>query len=404
MFDNYRNLSKDARFLVYSSIFPSLAYGMFFTDLSYFLTTVQGVSYGIMGLVITLMGVSTFASSIPFGIAADKYGRKRLLVLGNVMASVVIAVFALTTNTAILLAAAVVEGTAEGAFSGSVNALLAEKASDERRTSLFSLYGFVSGIAFGVGSFIIPIVVVLELVGFTTVESHVLLYVILAGVSLASTFIILKVTESGRLKKTAATLRELLPKKSRGTIAKFVLTGAIIAFGAGMIVPLMSAWLKAQYGISDAVSGPILGVANIVIGIATLAAPPLAKRIGLINAIVLTQGVSTLFMFATPLSPNFATASFVYTLRAFLMNMANPLQQSMIMGLVAEDERGTASGLSGALWRLPNALSSYIGAFLIGAGLLAAPFFLAGLFYIASIVLFWMFFRRTRMPEESTHT
>jgi MFS family permease len=320
------------------------------------------------------------------------------------MASVVIAVFALTTNTAILLAAAVVEGTAEGAFSGSVNALLAEKASDERRTSLFSLYGFVSGIAFGVGSFIIPIVVVLELVGFTTVESHVLLYVILAGVSLASTVIILKVTESGRLKKTAATLRELLPKKSRGTIAKFVLTGAIIAFGAGMIVPLMSAWLKAQYGISDAVSGPILGVANIVIGIATLAAPPLAKRIGLINAIVLTQGVSTLFMFATPLSPNFATASFVYTLRAFLMNMANPLQQSMIMGLVAEDERGTASGLSGALWRLPNALSSYIGAFLIGAGLLAAPFFLAGLFYIASIVLFWMFFRRTRMPEESTHT
>lgn len=401
MFESYHNLSRDAKSLVYSSIFPSLAYGMFYTDLSYFLTHVQGVSYDVMGLVITLMGVSTFASSILFGIAADKYGRKRILILGNVMASVIIAVFALTNNTVILLLAAIVEGTAEGAFSASVNALLAEKAGDERRTSLFSLYGFVGGIAFGVGSFIIPVVIVFELIGFTTLDSHILLYVLLASLSLISTILMIKISESGRLKKTAATLGELLPKRSKGIIARFVLTGAIIAFGAGMIVPLMSAWFSKQYGVSDAISGPILGVANIIIGVATLAAPPLAKKIGLINAIVLTQAISTVFMFATPLSPTFPSASLVYTLRAFLMNMANPLQQSMIMGLVPENERGTASGISGALWRLPNALSSYVGAFLIGGGLLAAPFFFAGIFYVISIVLFWIFFRKTRMPEES---
>jgi hypothetical protein len=49
---------------------------------------------------------------------------------------------------------------------------------------------------------------------------------------------------------------------------------------------------------------------------------------------------------------------------------------------------------------LPNAFSTSIGASLIGLGLLATPFFLAGIFYIISIALFWVFFRRTKMPEE----
>jgi len=352
-----------------------------------------------MGIIITAMGVSTFVSSILLGIAADKYGRKKLYIIGNVIASAIIALFALTTDPIILLAAATLEGISEGAFSASGNALIAEKAGDERRTSVFSLFGFVTGIAFGIGSFMIPIVVIFEIIGFTNKESHILLYIILAALSLSSTLIMLKVSESKRL-KAKTSLKELLPKKSKDIIVKYVIASAIVAFGAGLIVPLMTAWLKLQYGVSDAISGPILGISNIVIGVATLAAPPLAKSIGLVKAIVVTQTISTIFMFITPLSPNYILASFVYTLRAFLMNMSNPLQQSMIMGLVAEDERGAASGVSAAFWRLPNALSTSIGAWLMGIRYLAAPFFLASLFYIVSIALFWYYFRKTKMPEE----
>ncbi len=402
MFNDYKGMPKEAKYLIYSGILPSLALGMFYTDLSYFLTKVQGVDIGLVGIVITVMGVSTFVASVPLGIAADMYGRKKLYIVGNVTASAIIAIFALTTNPVILLVAAAFEGISEGAFSASGSALLAEKAGDERRTSAFSLFGFASGIAFGLGSFMISIIVIFQIFGFTAKESHVLLYVILAALSLASTLIILKVSESKGLKKSTAGVTGLLPKKSKNVVIKYVFSSAIIAFGAGMVVPLMSLWLGLRYGITDAISGPILGTSNIVIGVATLAAPPLAKRIGLVRAIVVTQGISTVFMFATPLSPDYISASFVYTVRAFLMNMASPLQQSMIMGLVAEDERGTASGISAALWRLPNALSTSIGAWLMGMGLLAAPFFLASLFYIVSIALFWYYFRKTKMPEELT--
>jgi len=405
LFGIYRGLPKEATRLIYSLILPSVAYGMLYTDISYFLTTVQGLPDVTMGIIVTLMGVSTFSASIPLGMAADRYGKKKVLVAGNIVASVTLVIFALTTNPAVLFAAAILEGVSEGAAAAAISALLAEKCDATKRNSVFSLFGFAQSMAFGAGSFAIPAVVVFQVLGFGDRESHTLLYIALAMLSLASTFLMLRISESripNGVKKTKSKLniKRLFPKKSRNVLAKYVLTGATIAFGAGLFVPLMTRWMNLQYGVADQVSGPILGATSLVIGVSTLASPYLAKKIGLVKAVVATQATSTLFMFLTPLSPSFLLASTVYTLRAFLMNMSSPLEQSMIMGLVATDERGAASGISTALWRLPNALSSFIGAWLMGIGFLALPFFLATAFYVVSIVMFWFFFKNTLMPEE----
>jgi MFS family permease len=407
MFSIYRGISKEAKYLIYQSFLPAVAYGMFYTDISYFLTAVQGLPIEFMGLIITVMGVSTFATSIPLGIASDRYGRKKMLITGNVIAGLIIAVFALTTDPIILLAAAVFEGVSEAAFSASSGALLAEKSQEKLRNSNFALLGFAQSIAYGIGSLAIPAVLIFEVFGFTSNTSHALLFVILAALSLASTAFLLRVSESRKDRKANNGEKPdstLARKETRSILTKFVLTSAIIAFGAGMVVPLMTAWLQLQYGIPDSISGPILGVTSIAIGLATLAGPYLAKKIGIVKAIVFTQATSTIFMFITPLSANYMIASSVYTMRAFLMNMASPLSQSMIMGLVNEDARGVASGINAALWRLPNALSSFIGAYLMAIGLLALPFYLAGLLYALSVGLFWQFFKNTKMPEELSST
>jgi MFS family permease len=408
MFKHYAGLSKDSKYLIYQSIFPAIAYGLFFTDISYFLTIVQGLSISFMGVVLTTMGVATFATSIPLGIAADRYGRKNMLILGNVIAGVIMAIFAFTTNPALLLAAAVFEGISEAAFSASSGAWLAEKTDAANRNNVFSLYGFAQSMAFGIGSLAIPGVVAFELLGFSNKTSHSILYILVAAVSLISTVILLRIDESKENGKTKVANLDIEAKKtskeSRKILAKYVVTGAIIAFGAGMVVPLMTAWLKLQYGVPDVISGPIMGFSSIMVGVATLAGPPLAKRFGLVKSIVITQAASTIFMFATPLSSSYIIASSVYTVRAFLMNMASPLSQSLIMGLVKEDERGLASGVNTALWRLPNALSTSVGTYLMSIGYLAAPFFAASLFYVVSIGLFWSFFRKTKMPEEEKKT
>ena len=400
MFSNYAGMPKEAKYIIYASIMPAVALGLIFTDISYFLTVIQGVPADFTGIVISAMGISTFVASIFLGIAADIYGRKKLLILGNLLASIIVAVLALTTDPLLLITAAIFEGIAEAAVLASSSALLADKVENEKRTSLFSLYGFVQGIAFGLGSFAVPFVIVFELFGFTNKDSHVLLYVLIAILGAVSTLIMFKVSESKRLKKLKAGETDFFPRKSKDVLLKYVLTSAILAFGAGMVVPLMTLWFNLQYGISDTISAPILAASSLLIGFATLAAPRVAKKFGLVKATVITQVVSTPFMFFVPLSPNYALAGFIYSMRALLMNMASPLSQSMIMGLVAEDERGAVSGISGALWRLPNALSTWIGASLMGIGLLAEPFFIASLLYMISIILFWHYFRKVRMPEE----
>jgi len=405
LFNDYRNIPREANYLIYAGILPNLAYGMFYTDFAYLLTQVSGISAGFMGALITIMGVSMVASSVPFGILADRFSRRSILILGNVIASLTIAVFALTNNQTILVTAALFEGVSEAAFSASATALLADKATNEKRNSVFSFSGFTQSIAFGLGGFIIPVVAVFELFGYSVQESHSILYVIIAALSLASTILILKVSDSRKPReRSKVTLRSIYPKESGGVLAKYLLASVIIAFGAGLIVPLMAVWFGLRFGISDTLSGPILGVSSLLIGVATLASPPIARRLGMVRAIVITQATSTFFMFFTPVMPEFVSASVVYSFRSLLMNMASPLQQSMIMGLVPEGERGIASGISSALWKLPNSLSTFIGAWLLGLGLLSAPFYLASGLYLVSISLFWYFFRNTRMPEEMRPT
>jgi MFS family permease len=400
IFSNYSGMPKEAKYLIYASIVPAVAYGLIFTDISYFLTVIQGLPADFTGLVISTMGISTFVASIFLGMAADVYGRKKMLIAGNLLASVIVAVLALTTDPALLIVAAILEGVSEAAVTASSSALLADKVKNEKRTSLFSLYGFVQNLAFALGSFAVPFVIFFELFGFTDKDSHILLYTLIAILGVLSTLIMLKVSESKKLKKPKAGEASFLPRKSMSVLLKYVLTGAILAFGAGMVVPLMTLWFNLQYGISDKISATILAVASVLIGFATLVSPLIAKKFGLVKAIVITQLASTLFMLLVPFSPNYALAGFVYGIRALLMNMASPLSQSLIMGLVAEDERGAVSGISGALWRLPNALSTFIGAWLMGIGLLAEPFLIASLLYALSIVLFWHYFRNVKLPEE----
>jgi MFS family permease len=310
---------------------------------------------------------------------------------------VVIALFAFTTNLVFLFSAAVLEGVSDAAFSASSSALMADLAGDEKRTSTFSLSGFVGSIASGVGSFIIPFVVVFEAFGLSSKEAHVMIYVVVAALSLISTVFVLKI---GKVKHHKSGVKVFLLKKSKGVLAKYIVANSILAAGAGLFVPIMSHWFYLKYGIPDSISVPILGISSILIGVSSLAAPMLARRLGIVKAIVATQGLSMFFMIATPLSPQFSTASIAYTFRSFLMNMAGPLQSSMIMGLVSPDERGAAAGISSALWRLPNSFSVSIGTWLLNENLLSAPFYIAATLYSISIALFYSFFRRIRMPEE----
>ena len=97
--------------------------------------------------------------------------------------------------------------------------------------------------AFGVGSLMIPLVMVFEGAGFTNAEGYVLLFVFLSVLSLSSTLLMFKISGPKRVKRHGVSLRKLFPHRSKDPLVRYVLAGGLIAFGAGLVVPLMAAWL-----------------------------------------------------------------------------------------------------------------------------------------------------------------
>jgi MFS family permease len=400
MWGAYRAIPSKAKLLIGLSFFPSLALSLIYTDLAYFLTQVQGLGEVFTGIVLTTMGLTVVVMSIPIGILADRYGRRRFLTIGNLLASLTLIMFALTTNQFILIIAAIVEGTTEAAFATSGTALMTSLAGDASRTPAFSLSSFLQNIAYGLGGFALPLVVVLESFGLTDASAHVTLYIVVALMSAGVTPLLLKIPESARSEK-AKSVRQFLPSKSKSVLVKWSLSNVMVAFGAGLFVPLMTLWFSLRYAVPDSLSGPVIGISGFLIAAVSLVAPFLAKRFGLVKAAVLSEGLSMIFMFFVPLSPTFLIAGLIYTVRSFLMNVANPMNTSLIMGLVSPDERGAAAGISSAVWRLPNSISTTIGADMMNAGLLAFPFYLATGLYVASLGLYWVFFGKTKLPEET---
>jgi MFS family permease len=357
-----------------------------------------------------VMASTLVVASIPLGILADRYGRRKLLVLGNISASLSLVAFALTSNFELILIVAVLEGLGEAAFAVSGSALLADLAGNEKRTAAFSLQAFVGWIAGALGSLAVSSVILFQNIGLTFAEAHIVLYVIVGLLGLSVTPLIFRIKEAdysdprivkkGVLPDLGIKTRRVLPRKSAKVLMRFLGYSIPIAVGAGLFVPLMTLWFSSAYGVTDAVSGPVLGFSSILTAVAVFLSPRIARKFGLVKAIVLTQGLSTIFMAMVPTAPSFATAASLYTIRVFLMNLSNPLSQSLLMGLVPPDERGAASGITASLWRLPNALSSTVGAIWIGMGLLALPFYVATVLYLSSITSFWFLFKNTILPEE----
>ena len=111
----------------------------------------------------------------------------------------------------------VFEGVSEAASAASISALLAAKADDTKRNSVFSMFGFANSTAFGVrrrcnlGDNFDG--------GVLHKESHVLLYVVLAALSLSSTLIMLKVTEP-RTQQSQSNLKSTAPQKIKKRFGK----------------------------------------------------------------------------------------------------------------------------------------------------------------------------------------
>jgi MFS family permease len=249
---------------------------------------------------------------------ADRLGRRRVLTVGGALMALAGAVFALADNPLVLALAAIVgaispSGKEVGPFLSIEQAALPQTAPDERRTSVFAAYNLVGSLAGALGALAAGLPDLLDLAPPAGYRLLVWGYAA-TGLLLAALFARLSpgVEAAPRPVRTAevpAPRPRFGVHRSRGVVARLAALFALDAFAGGFVVQgLVAYWFNLRFGADAATLGAIFFGTNLLSALSFLAAPPIARRIGLLNTMVFTHLPSNVLLLLVPLMPSLESA------------------------------------------------------------------------------------------------
>lgn len=401
--------SRDIRLLFATRIVRLFCYGFLSVVLALYLTE-AGLTETHIGLLFTLTLFGDAIISLWMTTSADRFGRKRTLILGALLMAGAGIIFVLTRNVLLLIFAAIIgvispSGNEIGPFLSVEQAGLTQLVPNQKRTQFFAWYNLVGSFATATGALSGGwLSQLLQNRDWTELESY---RVILMGYAVGGFLLLLlflNLTGSIEVQSIHDTTKRILGlHRSRGVVFKLSSLFAMDAFAGGLIVQgLIAYWFHVRFGVDSGVLGSIFFGANILAGISALLAVRIAGRIGLINTMVFTHIPSNILLILVPLMPTLPLAIGVFLLRFSISQMDVPIRQSYTMAVVAPDERSAASGVTAIARSVGAALSPALTGILLSIPVLfSAPFFISGGLKIIYDLLLYREFRAIKPPEEN---
>ena len=381
-------LPRDGQLLFATRAARMFAYGFLSVVLVLYLKA-EGLSEQQIGVLLTMTLLGDMAISLWITTAADRIGRKRMLILGAGLMILVGCVFALTGNFVALLAVATIgvlspSDKEVGPFLSIEQAALTQTIYDDERTAVFAWYNLVGSLTAALGAlaggFAAHNFLRIGMTGAAIYRPLVVAYG-LVGLALALGFTRLTTAaESPHRAELSQHSTWLGLHHSRGVVLRLSALFALDAFGGGFIIQsIVAYWLYLRFHLDPAVLGSIFFVANLLAAASALSAAALAQKFGLINTMVFTHLPSNVLLLLVPLMPSATLAVAVLLLRFSISQMDVPTRQSYTMAVVRPDERSSAAGITTVARSLGAAISPAIAGYcLANLAWMSAPFFIAG--------------------------
>jgi MFS family permease len=181
---------------------------------------------------------------------------------------------------------------------------------------------------------------------------------------------------------------------SKAIVLKLAMLFSVDSFAGGLVVnALMALWLLQRFGLSLSATGLFFMWVGLLSALSQLAAPWLARRIGLLNTMVFTHIPASLCLIAAAFAPRMAWALGLLLVRALLSQMDVPARSAFVMSVVTPAERTAAASFTAVPRSLASALGPTLGGALFAAGWLAAPLVMCGTLKIAYDLALWRAFR-----------
>ncbi len=399
----------DIPLLFSTRIIRLFCYGFLSVILALYLSE-TGLTETQIGLLFTLTLIGDAGISLWLTTSADRFGRKRTLLLGALLMAGAGIGFVLTRNFFLLAIAAMIgvispSGNEIGPFLSVEQASLTQLISNERRTQFFAWYNLVGSFATATGALAGGwLAQSLQNNGWSSLESY---RFVLTGYALGGFLLLLLfLSLSPSIEVTTqpdSSKRVLGLHRSRKVVFKLSALFALDAFAGGLIVKSMFAyWFFVRFGVDAGTLGSIFFGANILAGISALLAVRIANRFGLINTMVFTHIPSNILLILLPLMPTLPLAIGLLLVRFSISQMDVPTRQSYTMAVVAPDERSAASGVTAIARSVGASVSPLLTGFFFSIpALLSVPLFLCGGLKIIYDLLLFREFRAVKPPEET---
>jgi MFS family permease len=188
---------------------------------------------------------------------------------------------------------------------------------------------------------------------------------------------------------------------SRRVVMRLAALFSVDSFAGGLAVnALMSLWLLERFGLSLTQAGVFFFWTGLLGAASQLAAPVVARRIGLLNTMVFTHLPANVCLVLAALVPSLPIALGLLMVRSALSSMDVPTRTAYVMAVVTPAERSAAASFTAVPRSLAAAISPTISGALFAAGWISLPLIACGLLKISYDLALWRAMRRDRVDGE----
>ncbi len=224
-------------------------------------------------------------------------------------------------------------------------------------------------------------------------------WIVYSVLCLAAGALALRLSAAVELRAGAPIVR--LSHASRPLVVRFAALSALDSLGGGFLTSaFLGYWFFWRFGADEALLGPLFFAVRLANGASHLGAAWLARRIGLVNTMVLTHLPSSLLLMTVPFAPTLPIAIVMFLIRESLVEMDVPTRQSYLMAIVREEERTRAAGITNLTRGIGWAIAPSVAGWLMQGLSMSAPLVLGPGLKVAYDLLLYRAFRRVRPADE----
>jgi MFS family permease len=395
--------SRPARFYLGAEFLMWTAHGIFAVLFNLYLVE-AGASEGFVGRAVSSSGAGMVLAALPAGWLADRWGRRRTLMLGAVLEGAGHLLRALSTHEPVVLGAGLAAGLGQSLFQIAAAPFLTDHSTPRERTHLFSTF-FASALLAGVFGNIVggllPSILRHTLPGLGVFTAY--RVGLLVGAAFAASAALPLLALAGLVEP--AHERDAAPPPAHETrrLRPIALNAALIGLGAGLVIPFMNLYFKNRFHCSSAQIGLWFGVAQVCTAFASLCAPAVARRFGKLRSAVGSELLSLPFLVTLGAEKHLGVAVVAFWLRASFMQASTPLLQAFTMEVLPRELRARATSLTNMAWNVGWAASATLAGTVIERFGYAMPFYITATLYLTAAVTFYAAFRGTpESPEPAS--